>query len=88
MSIVYWSYQVTGKEMLKAYLYASIYRHEVIQTSIFLCTGKFKILTNIESPLLPFIEAYLYPFMEAYLYHILKRLKYISVQTIDSWIAS
>ena len=43
MSIVYWSYQVTGKEMLKAYLYASIYRHEVIQTLIFLCTTKFKL---------------------------------------------
>ena len=31
-----------------------------MQTSIFLCTGKFKILTNIEPPLLPFIEAYHY----------------------------
>ena len=41
----------------------------------------------IESPLLPFIEANLYAFMEAYLYHILKRLKCISVQTIDSWIS-
>ena len=71
-----------------AYLYASMYRHEVMHRFFYVRTRKFKILTNIESPLILFIEAYLYPFMEAYLYHILKRLTYISVQMIDSGIAS
>ena len=67
-----------------AYLYASIYRHEVMQTSIFLYTGKLKILTNIEPPLLPFIEAYLYQYMEAFQYHILNIRYFIPMKKENS----